>query len=103
MYQTSGIKNRNITKIVKVQQQTMLIAFFFFSLLQSGDDLFRVSTTLVLAESLFQENFSPDWKNDFHSNTNTKQEQKANLRGKLETKKSFQKSSLYRQSSIKKH
>ncbi|KAF4793768.1 hypothetical protein TURU_108124 [Turdus rufiventris] len=47
----------------------------------SGDDLFRVSTTsLMLAECLIQETFSPDWKNEFHNTTYAKKEKKANLR-----------------------
>lgn len=79
----------NITNIVRssaTKVETRLIAFSF-SLLQSGDDLFRVSTTfLVLAECLIQETFSPVWKNEFDSNTNTKKEQKTNLGGNLETK-----------------
>lgn len=79
----------NITNTVKssaTKDDTVLIGFSF-SLLQSCDDLFRVSTTfLVLAERLTQETFSPDWKNEFHSNTNTKKDQNTNLGGNLETK-----------------
>lgn len=82
--ETSNIMKSSATKVIWNYAKY----FFTFFPLQWGGDLFRVSTTafVVLAERLIQEAFSPDWKHEFHSNTNTKKEYKINLGGKLGTR-----------------